>query len=222
MSFICQWQDDFVSPLKHQVKQPVKHQAKRAKGGSSELIRLFLCGRCHAFGAQEEGSWAVLPSAGAKATDFAPIQPRHKVKKSPVYQWLANVPYQAAPLKITPGEKFLCMPAQDEFAEIALKAGSATAKKLLAAIEFSDDWQDTYEEQVQAAGCRLPLSGSQVGGYPLWMQGYESVQCPQCRGKMELCLQVDGYQCWIGADGFALLFRCAEHKESFQLLVSAT
>jgi hypothetical protein len=211
MSFICQLQNDLPDP-----------KNGGASTGSSELIALFLCGRCHELGVQKEGSWAVFSYTDPRPTEFVPIQPRHQVKKSPVYQWLANVPYQAAPLKITLREKFLCMPTPDEFAEIVSHARGARAKKLLAAIDFSDGWEDTYEKQVKTAGCHLPASSSQAGGYPMWMQGYESVKCRQCKGKMELCLQVDGYQCWIGADGFALLFRCTDHKDSFQLLVSAT
>jgi len=60
------------------------------------------------------------------------------------------------------------------------------------------------------------MPGDKLAGYPLWLQGIEYPNCPQCHRRMELVFQIDSEDnlpYMFGDLGCGHITQCPEHKD---------
>ncbi|MEX2218677.1 MAG: DUF1963 domain-containing protein [Phycisphaerales bacterium] len=84
----------------------------------------------------------------------------------------------------------------------------------------SDNPWEVYDEVAKAILGSEPTLRTQVGGYPLWVQGEGTPDCRRCERRMRLLAQIDSEDeasiMW-GDCGCVYLFGCEEHTEEFRL-----
>jgi len=81
---------------------------------------------------------------------------------------------------------------------------------------------EEYDPVVESLIGREPDFCTQIGGYPMFVQGGEFPACPACRKQMRLLVQIDSeeeVQLMWGDSGCVYLFECATHPEKVELLL---
>ncbi len=77
-------------------------------------------------------------------------------------------------------------------------------------VEFTDDEADTL------ADTSIPKDGEKLGGWPMWIQGIEYPNCPECGESMEFLFQIDSDRnipFMLGDAGIGHVTRCKSHPE---------
>ncbi len=82
-----------------------------------------------------------------------------------------------------------------------------------------EDPMSAYEEAGTEIGCLMEPSTT-IGGYPIWIQGEGCQECPQCKEKGELAVQIDSEEAvnlMFGDAGCLYVFKCPKHEKGFAL-----
>lgn len=98
-------------------------------------------------------------------------------------------------------------------------------KRIVSWVENPDypNWEEAVDREVgltDEEGDELgdegfPLGGEKLLGWPLWVQGVEYPDCPDCGGRMELLFQVDSEQYipyMFGDAGVGHITQCPRHR----------
>lgn len=185
------------------------------------LVQLFCCPRCHGFGEMSSGTFHVRQIKNAERDEYRELAPEHKVKRSPVFKWMANVRYDVEEFGVEQGASFVTMPDPYEIGGLLKKAKDPELKVFASEAKSYPD-SDDYEEAVTAKGITIDNGKMKLGGYACWQQGEGPQPCSKCKEPMDLFLQIDGEKCWIGTDGYAVLFHCKNDSDNFALIISGT
>jgi uncharacterized protein YwqG len=185
------------------------------------LVQLFCCARCHDFGNMAPGTFEVWRIKANQLGEYKELEVQHNLKKSPIFKWLANVPYEVQEFSVEYGKSFVSMP--DPFEVLALvKKAKEPALKSFAKQAESYAHNDDYEHAVIEKGMKVYDGAMKLGGYASWQQTEGLQICKQCKEPMDVFLQIDGEYCWIGTDGYAVLMHCKKDRDSFALVISGT
>lgn len=209
----CQYGMIFVCQIELTKEQQVQF-------GSDALVQLFCCARCHTFGKMAAGTFEVRQIVAIEPGEYKELAVKHKIKGSPVFKWLANVPYEVQEFSVEYGKSFVSMPDQYEIAEL-LKKAKDPKLKALAKEAGSYSESDEYENAVADRGMKCGNGTMKLGGYACWQQAEGPQMCKKCKEPMDVLLQIDGEKCWIGTDGFAILLHCKKDRD-FNLIISGT
>jgi uncharacterized protein YwqG len=123
---------------------------------------------------------------------------------------------------------FLRLVARDDLGgggTAASAPGMFPSKRIVSWTESRDypDWEAvedlgvtmTDEESAELSDEGFPLSGEKLLGWPLWVQGVEYPDCPDCGERMELLFQVDSEQnipYMFGDAGVGHVTQCPRHR----------
>lgn len=93
------------------------------------------------------------------------------------------------------------------------------AAELSAKSNKEEPWA-AYQKTVEELLGGEPEINSQIGGYPNWIQGAESIECEKCKTRMRLLGQIDSEEdaglMW-GDVGAVYLFECPKHADQIQM-----
>lgn len=171
----------------------------KPESSSGEFLQFFYCFDCSPTGDRnEEGQWLVRGFSD-------PQDSKHTQNLTPIEDQVTPCICRLEAVKMLPDFE-------------SLEEMNHEAIKVCEKIDREDPW-DVYEEGCIALGCESEPFSS-IGGYPIWIQGPVSKNCPICKKEMEFIAQIDSVPeaglMW-GDAGCVYIFRCSKHSESFAI-----
>ena len=167
---------------------------------SGELYSVYYCFDCTPIGRaeEEEGQWAVVAHKNPDVSKFVE-------QKENVSSILKPTACSLSRVFVVPDYETV----ENNYPEIA---------ELCEAID-SEDPMSAYEDAGNEVGCLMEPSTT-LGGYPIWIQGEGNQTCPECKGDVELAVQIDSEEAvdlMFGDAGCLYVFKCPKHKNGFAM-----
>lgn len=162
------------------------------------LFSFFYCTQCSPWGMSDEpqGQWLVRVYSEPSETRFIELSdsspPDAKVQTCGVHT-----------------SRVLSLPDLE-----GIGRWFGEAEEWAAEMNPEEPWE-AYDEVVSSLGA-VSDYGSLLGGFPRWVQGEATPECPKCRQSMALLAQIDSEEkagiTW-GDQGLIYLFICNEHTD---------
>ena len=167
---------------------------------SGDLYSVYYCFDCTPIGRadEEEGQWTVVTHKKPDVSKFVE-------QKENVSSILKPTACSLSRVFIVPDYETV----ENNYPEIA---------ELCEEID-SEDPMSAYEDAGNEVGCMMEPSTT-IGGYPIWIQGEGNQVCPECKGEVELSVQIDSEEAvelMFGDAGCLYVFKCPKHKNGFAM-----
>lgn len=167
---------------------------------SGDLHSVYYCFDCVPIGRVEEekGQWAVVTHKNPEVAKFVE-------QKENISSVLAPTSCELSKVYVLPDYETI-ENNNSEIAEICEEIDP-------------EDPMSAYEDAGNEIGCHMEPSTT-LGGYPIWIQGEGTQVCPNCKGEVELAVQIDSEEAvnlMFGDAGCLYVFRCPEHKNEFAI-----